>query len=80
MSLSETPHTLAEKKFRDLTSLTPGMHGYSMLRTGLNSEYFHSIFDQVSWPCVPDEWLTPGFCQCLKFGINIESHHTETGN
>jgi len=28
----------------------------------LNSEYFHSIFDQ-----------------CLKFGINIEGHHTETG-
>ncbi|TFY83440.1 hypothetical protein EWM64_g558 [Hericium alpestre] len=42
----ETPHTLAEKKFQDLKALTPGMHGYSLLRTQLNGQYFTDIFDQ----------------------------------
>jgi glutamine synthetase len=41
----ETPHSLAEKKFLDLQPLTPGMHGYSLLRTQLNSDYFRDIFD-----------------------------------
>ncbi|KAF8319288.1 glutamine synthetase/guanido kinase [Clavulina sp. PMI_390] len=35
----------AEKKFSNLTALTPGMHGYSMLRPTLNQEYFNSLFD-----------------------------------
>jgi len=26
--------------------LTPGMHGYSLLRTQLNNEYFHDLFDK----------------------------------
>jgi len=29
-----------------LTPLTPGMHGYSMLRTTLNQEYFQELFDE----------------------------------
>ncbi|KAI9446497.1 glutamine synthetase/guanido kinase [Lactarius indigo] len=43
----ETPHTLVEKKFSDLQPLTPGMHGYSMLRTQLNNDYFHDIFNEA---------------------------------
>ncbi|WWD20609.1 hypothetical protein CI109_105085 [Kwoniella shandongensis] len=43
----ETPHTLAEKKFRDLSPLTPGMHGYSLLRPTLNMDYFHDLFDHA---------------------------------
>lgn len=39
-----------------------GMHGYSTLRTNLNKDYFHGIYDT-----------------CVKMGIEIESHHTETG-
>ncbi|THH13866.1 hypothetical protein EW146_g6406 [Bondarzewia mesenterica] len=42
----ETPYTLAEKKFEKLTPLTPGMHGYSLLRTQLNKDYFDGIFDR----------------------------------
>ncbi|KAI0281350.1 hypothetical protein BGY98DRAFT_1088491 [Russula aff. rugulosa BPL654] len=41
----ETPHSLAEKNFLALQPLTPGMHGYSLLRTQLNNDYFHDIFD-----------------------------------
>ncbi|KAI0273586.1 hypothetical protein BC834DRAFT_966090 [Gloeopeniophorella convolvens] len=43
----ETPYSVAEKKFHGLQPLTPGMHGYSMLRTQLNNEYFHDIFDEA---------------------------------
>ncbi|KAG8967930.1 hypothetical protein FRC03_009065 [Tulasnella sp. 419] len=58
----ETAKTVSEKKFTGLEALTPGMHGYSMLRTTLNQAYFIDLFDRSQ-----------------EFGINIESHHTETG-
>ncbi|KIP12283.1 hypothetical protein PHLGIDRAFT_98208 [Phlebiopsis gigantea 11061_1 CR5-6] len=44
----ETPQTAAEKKFTNLQPLTVGMHGYSLLRTQLNTDYFHDIFDETS--------------------------------
>ncbi|TFK92309.1 glutamine synthetase/guanido kinase [Polyporus arcularius HHB13444] len=42
----ETPESLAKKNFTDLQPLTPGMHGYSLLRTQINSEYFNDLFDE----------------------------------
>ncbi|KAF9265578.1 glutamine synthetase/guanido kinase [Marasmius fiardii PR-910] len=44
---SENPESLAEKKFHNLSPLTPGMHGYSLLRTQLNNQYFQDIFDKA---------------------------------
>ncbi|KAG6880223.1 hypothetical protein C0992_002989 [Termitomyces sp. T32_za158] len=41
----KTATSLAEKKFTNLRPLTPGNHGYSLLRTQLNNEYFNAIFD-----------------------------------
>ncbi|KAI0780673.1 glutamine synthetase/guanido kinase [Trametes elegans] len=41
----ETPESLAKKNFNDLQPLTSGMHGYSLLRTQLNQEYFNDLFD-----------------------------------
>ncbi|KAG1785241.1 glutamine synthetase guanido kinase [Suillus plorans] len=61
-NFKETPESVAQKGFTRLQPLTPGMHGYSLLRTQLNQEYFHALFDES-----------------LKFGIDIEGHHTETG-
>lgn len=61
-NFKETPQSLADKKFTDLTPMTTGMHGYSMLRTTLNQDYFTSLYDES-----------------IKFGVDIESHHTETG-
>lgn len=61
-NFKETPESAARKCFTQLQPLTPGMHGYSLLRTQLNQEYFHALFDES-----------------LKFGIDIEGHHTETG-
>nr|GAT60086.1 predicted protein [Mycena chlorophos] len=43
---AQTARTAAEKKFTDLQPLTPGMHGYSLLRTQLNNDYFHDLFDE----------------------------------
>ncbi|KAJ7174009.1 hypothetical protein C8R43DRAFT_1057990 [Mycena crocata] len=45
-NFQETPQSLARKKFTDLQPLTPGMHGYSLLRTQLNNDYFHELFDE----------------------------------
>jgi len=45
-NFKETAETLAQKNFANLQPLTSGMHGYSLLRTQLNSEYFHDLFDQ----------------------------------
>ncbi|EED85272.1 predicted protein [Postia placenta Mad-698-R] len=42
----ETPDSLAAKKFTNLQPLTSGMHGYSLLRTQLNNDYFHDLFDE----------------------------------
>jgi glutamine synthetase len=41
----ETPHSLKEKGFQELTPLTPGMFGYSWLRTSMNSALVHAIID-----------------------------------
>ncbi|ORX41117.1 hypothetical protein BD324DRAFT_575254 [Kockovaella imperatae] len=43
----ETPDSIKEKGFAGLNSLTPGMHGYSMLRPTLNSDYFHDLYDEA---------------------------------
>lgn len=61
-NFKETPQSVADKKFTSLDPLTPGMHGYSLLRTQLNKEYFNDLFDES-----------------LKFEIDVEGHHTETG-
>ena len=41
----ETPQSLHEKGFANLTPLTPGMFGYSWLRTSMNSPLVHAIID-----------------------------------
>ncbi|EIM90006.1 glutamine synthetase/guanido kinase [Stereum hirsutum FP-91666 SS1] len=42
----ETPQSLVDKKFTSLQPLTPGMHGYSVLRTQLNNDYFTGLYDE----------------------------------
>lgn len=43
----ETPESLAEKEGLLPQPLTPGMFGYSGLRSGLNSNYLGELFDQL---------------------------------
>jgi hypothetical protein len=43
---AETTDSVNEKNFQSLKPLTPGMFGYSLLRTGQNSTYFQALFDE----------------------------------
>jgi glutamine synthetase len=44
----ETPESLRTKGFRNLTPLTPGMFGYSVLRASGNSALVLQMFDQLA--------------------------------
>lgn len=41
----ETPQSLREKGFRSLTPLSPGMFGYSWIRSSANAPWVHAIID-----------------------------------
>ncbi|GAA5921321.1 hypothetical protein JCM3775_002990 [Rhodotorula graminis] len=51
----ETPTSLYEKDFHNLTPLTKGMHGYSVLRPEVNGAYFHDLFDNCATMGIPIE-------------------------
>ncbi|WP_297089468.1 hypothetical protein [uncultured Draconibacterium sp.] len=40
-----TPSEIAATNFSDLKPITPGMFGYSILRTSLNQSYFNDLFE-----------------------------------
>ena len=41
----ETPHSVREKSYRDLKTITPGFFGYSMLRSGVHADFYHELLD-----------------------------------
>jgi glutamine synthetase len=43
----EDPHSVREKNYRGLQPLSPGMFGYSVLRTGMHSEFACEIIDSL---------------------------------
>ena len=56
-NFNETPQSLAEKGFQNLEPLTPGMFGYSVLRAGLNRDYFTALMDDMLAFDIPLEGL-----------------------
>jgi glutamine synthetase len=56
-NFKETPESAAAKQYRDLTPLTPGMFGYSILRSTLRNEFFKSLFDELTAFGIPIEGL-----------------------
>jgi glutamine synthetase len=50
----ETPHSLREKRYRDLKPLTPGFFGYSMLRSSVHAEFHRGLID---------------FCEAMDLGL-----------
>ncbi|NJC26757.1 glutamine synthetase family protein [Neolewinella antarctica] len=44
----ETPDSLADKQHQNLRPITPGMFGYSGLRTGALSTFHHELFRQIT--------------------------------
>lgn len=53
----ETPHTLEQKGFRNLTPLTPGMFGYSMLRPAMENQFVDELFTLLGQFGIPLEGL-----------------------
>ncbi|MCW9707177.1 glutamine synthetase family protein [Fodinibius salsisoli] len=43
----ETPQTLHDKDYHKPTPLTPGMFGYSILRSSQNASFFNDLYDQL---------------------------------
>ncbi|HEU5145311.1 MAG TPA: glutamine synthetase family protein [Chryseosolibacter sp.] len=56
-NFKETPQSANDKHFRDLVPLTPGMFGYSILRSTLNNPYFTDLFELLKKFNVPLEGL-----------------------
>jgi glutamine synthetase len=56
-NFAETPKSANDKQFKNLTPLTPGMFGYSILRSSLENPYFTDLFDQLKNFNVPLEGL-----------------------
>jgi len=44
----ETPHSVREKRYRDLKSITPGFFGYSMLRAGVHADFYQELLETCS--------------------------------
>ena len=53
----ETPQTLQDKQFVNLQPLTPGMFGYSLLRTSQNDGFYYDLFNLLKAFNVPLEGL-----------------------
>ncbi|MEO7961698.1 MAG: glutamine synthetase family protein [Ginsengibacter sp.] len=56
-NFAETPQTLQDKQFKNLTPLTPGMFGYSLLRSSIQQSYFSDLFELLKKFEVPLEGL-----------------------
>lgn len=54
---AETPHSVREKGYRDLTPFTPGMFGYSMLRNSVHADLYHDLLDSMEAFACPLEGL-----------------------
>lgn len=51
----ENSDTVREKNYRGMTPLTPGMFGYSVLRSGAQAEFVHQIIDGMAAFGIPIE-------------------------
>jgi len=56
-NFSETPFTLQEKGFRNMTPLSPGMFGYSILRSTFRNDFMKDLFGLLNKLSVPIEGL-----------------------
>ncbi|MGZ3755925.1 MAG: glutamine synthetase family protein [Mucilaginibacter sp.] len=56
-NFKETPQSIQDKSFVGLQPLTPGMFGYSILRTSENSEFYYDLFNLLMQFNIPLEGL-----------------------
>ncbi len=53
----ETPHSVREKGFKNLKTITPGFFGYSVLRNTVHSDFYHELLDSCRTMDIPIEGL-----------------------
>ncbi len=56
-NFAETPQSINDKQFKNLTPLTPGMFGYSILRSSLKNAFFTDLFELLTNFDIPIEGL-----------------------
>ncbi|GAA4834964.1 glutamine synthetase family protein [Algivirga pacifica] len=56
-NFSETPESLREKRYQHLQPMTPGMFGYSILRSSYKNAFFNQLYDEMTLFKVPLEGL-----------------------
>ncbi|MEX0813837.1 MAG: glutamine synthetase family protein [Chitinophagales bacterium] len=77
-NFEESPQSLEQKDYRNPKPMTPGMFGYSILRSSLKSEFFNDLFDLMEKFDVPLEGLHtetgPGVYEAaIRYGEILES-------
>jgi glutamine synthetase len=56
-NFKETPQSVNDKSFTNINTLTPGMFGYSILRTSENSDFYYDLFNLLTQFNIPIEGL-----------------------
>lgn len=56
-NFKESPQSLLQKEFENLETLTPGMFGYSILRTSLHYDFYNDLFNLLGDFNIPIEGL-----------------------
>ncbi|RFS24973.1 glutamine synthetase [Chitinophaga silvatica] len=56
-NFTETPDSAQQKNYRDLAPITPGMFGYSILRSALKNEFMTNLFELLVKFDIPVEGL-----------------------
>lgn len=72
-NFDESPQSISDKNYENPTPISPGMFGYSILRTSQFSDYINDLFDLLHEFEIPIEGLhtETGFGvyeACIKFG------------
>ena len=44
----ETPESVREKNYRNLTPMTPGWFGYSVIRNSAGSDFYRELLDRAA--------------------------------
>lgn len=56
-NFAETPQSIHDKQFHNLQPLTPGMFGYSILRSSLQNDFMNDLFELLKQFGIPIEGL-----------------------
>ena len=73
-NFNETSQTLQDKQFKNIEPLTPGMFGYSILRTSQNNAFYNDLYDLLMQFNVPLEGIHTETGPGVYEGAIMRSH------